>query len=140
MTNVSGAFGSMENFQAILLVARSRPLPQHSGLGTIVVHEQQRTDEHLNVVPSQPLDVPSEQILQAIHLIRGRKIPLDADLAELYGVQTGALTRAVRRNIDRLPADFMFQLTEEEVTILRRQSGISSQWGGRMYPPYAFTE
>ena len=105
-----------------------------------MTHDQQRTDEQLNVVPSQPLDVPPERILQAIHLIRGRKILLDADLAELYGVQTGALTRAVRRNIDRFPADFMFQLSEEEFAILRRRSGISSQWGGRRYPPYAFTE
>jgi len=140
MTNASGAFWFVGDLQAILRVARSQPLPQHSGLETIVAHEQQRTDEHLNVIPSQPLDVPPEQILQAIHLIRGRKILLDADLAELYGVQTGALTRAVRRNIDRFPADFMFQLSEEEFAILRRQSGISSQWGGRRYPPYAFTE
>jgi hypothetical protein len=65
---------------------------------------------------------------------------LDADLANLYGVETGALTRAVRRNANRFPADFMFQLTKQEFEDLRRQSGISSAWGGRRYAPYAFTE
>jgi hypothetical protein len=65
---------------------------------------------------------------------------LDADLAGLYGVETGALTRAVRRNANRFPTDFMFRLTKQEFEDLRRQSGISSKWGGRRYAPYAFTE
>ena len=65
---------------------------------------------------------------------------LDADLATLYGVETGALVRAVKRNIDRFPEDFMFQLSTEEFRNLRCQTGTSSSWGGRRYPPYAFTE
>jgi len=65
---------------------------------------------------------------------------LDADLAVLYRVDTSALTRAVRRNLDRFPPDFMFQLTKGEFENLRCQIGISSQWGGRRFPPYAFSE
>jgi hypothetical protein len=60
-------------------------------------------------------------------------------LAELYGVKTGQLTRQMRRNLERFPSDFMFQLKKEEFAILRSQSG-SSNWGGRRYPPYAYTE
>ncbi len=84
--------------------------------------------------------IPAERIEQTILLIRSEKVILDADLAALYGVETKELTRAVRRNLDRFPLDFMFQLTREEFRNLRRQSGTSSQWGGRRYPPYAFTE
>jgi len=65
---------------------------------------------------------------------------LAADLAALYRVKTGALIRAVKRNAYRFPEDFMFQLTPEEFRNLRCQSGISSSWGGRRHPPYAFTE
>lgn len=65
---------------------------------------------------------------------------IDSDLAILYQVETGALTRAVKRNLERFPEDFMFQLTEEEFEDLRSQTGISSDWGGRRYLPYAFTE
>lgn len=65
---------------------------------------------------------------------------LDADLAMLYGVETKNLVRAVKRNIDRFPEDFMFQLSKEESQHLRCQFGTSSQWGGRRRPPYAFTE
>jgi hypothetical protein len=72
--------------------------------------------------------------------VRGVRVILDADLAALYGVETKALTRAVRRNPERFPADFMFQLSDAEFAHLRRQSGTSSQWGGRRYPPLAFTE
>ena len=84
--------------------------------------------------------VPIERVERAILLLRGHRVMLDADLANLYGVETGALTRAVRRNANRFPADFMFQLTKQEFEDLRRQSGISSAWGGRRYAPYAFTE
>ena len=84
--------------------------------------------------------VPAERIMNSIMLIRSHKVMLDSDLAELYGVDTGALTRAVRRNIERFPPDFMFQLTKQEFEDLKRQSGISNGWGGRRYPPYAFTE
>jgi HSP20 family molecular chaperone IbpA len=65
---------------------------------------------------------------------------LDSDLARLYGVETKMLTRAVRRNIEQFPADFMFRLSKDEFEILRRHFGTSSQWGGRRTPPYAFTE
>ena len=84
--------------------------------------------------------IPAERIEKAILLIRGQKVLLDADLAALYAVETGALTRAVKRNLQRFPRDFMFRLTNKEFANLRRQFGISSQWGGRRYPPYAFTE
>ncbi|MEW5944651.1 MAG: ORF6N domain-containing protein [bacterium] len=84
--------------------------------------------------------VPVERIEKSILLIRGQKIMLDADLATLYEVETRVLVQAVKRNIARFPEDFMFQLTDEEFDILRSQSVTSSQWGGRRYPPYAFTE
>ena len=88
---------------------------------------------------NQPL-VPVQRIERAIQVIREQNVLLDADLAALYEVETGALVRAVKRNVDRFPEDFMFQLTNEEFEILRCQIGASSQWGGRRYPPYAFTE
>ena len=78
-------------------------------------------------------------IAQAIQAIRGQKVLLDADLAALYGVETKVLLQAVRRNRERFPDDFMFQLTEEEFDDLRSQS-VTSSWGGRRYRPYAFTE
>jgi phage regulator Rha-like protein len=81
-----------------------------------------------------------EMIEKKILLIRGEKFMLDADLAELYGVETKMLVRAVKRNIDRFPEDFMIQLNKDEFENLRFQFGTSSQWGGRRYPPYAFTE
>ena len=83
--------------------------------------------------------VPIERIEGKILLVRGQKMMLDRDLAELYGVETGQLTRQVRRNIDRFPADFMLQLTKEEFTNLKCHFGISS-WGGTRKLPYAFTE
>ena len=83
--------------------------------------------------------IPSEKIEKCIFLLRGQKVMLDADLAELYGVETGALKRAVKRNRERFPEDFMFPLTFQEVGILRCQNGISS-WGGHRFLPYAFTE
>ena len=84
--------------------------------------------------------VPAERIERSILLIRGHKVILDADLAALYGVETKQLIQAVKRNLPRFPDDFMFQLTEEEFENLRYHFGTSSQWGGRRYPPYAFTE
>ncbi|MCY4362420.1 MAG: ORF6N domain-containing protein [Gammaproteobacteria bacterium] len=83
--------------------------------------------------------IPAIQIERYIYFIRGKKIILDADLAILYGVQTKVLTQAVRRNINRFPADFMFQLNNEEFDNLRSQF-VTSKRGGRRYPPYAFTE
>lgn len=84
--------------------------------------------------------VPVKTIERAILLIRGEKVMLDADLADLYQTQTRILVQAVKRNLDRFPSDFMFQLTKEEFANLRSQFVTSSQWGGRRYPPYAFTE
>ncbi|MCP3957938.1 MAG: ORF6N domain-containing protein [bacterium] len=80
------------------------------------------------------------RIKQAIRWLRGEKVMLDLDLAELYGVETRVLVQAVKRNLDRFPEDFMFQLSEAEFRDLRSQIVISSSWGGRRYPPYAFTE
>lgn len=87
----------------------------------------------------QPI-IPVERIATRIYLIRNEKVMLDSDLAELYGVETGALVRAVKRNSNRFPEDFTFQLTRLEFENLRCQTGTSSRWGGRRYPPYAFTE
>src|SRR4030067_3708046 len=84
--------------------------------------------------------VPVEVIEGKMYLIRGQKVMLDADLALLYGVETKNLLRSVKRNMERFPADFMFQLTMEEFKNLRLHFGTSSQWGGRRYFPYAFTE
>ncbi len=70
--------------------------------------------------------IPSERIEQSILLIRGHKVMLDADLAKLYGVSVGRLNEAVRRNIDRFPDDFMFQLTREEFEDLRSQTVTSN--------------
>ena len=86
--------------------------------------------------------VPTERVESLIHLARGEKVLLDADLAMLYGVTTGALNRAVKRNATRFPKDFMFQLTAEEAEILKCQIGISSMGHGgrRRSLPYAFTE
>ena len=83
--------------------------------------------------------VPIERIAAQIYLIRSEQVMLDSDLAELYHVETGALVRAMKRNLDRFPEDFAFQLSKEEFEDLRSQIGISS-WGGRRYAPYAFTE
>ncbi|PIU52875.1 MAG: DNA-binding protein [Deltaproteobacteria bacterium CG07_land_8_20_14_0_80_60_11] len=110
------------------------------------------------------MPVQEERIEQAILLIRGEKVMLDADLAALYGVATRVLIQAVKRNAERFPPDFMFQLTKEEVDLLRSQIGtskpdshlnqgeseilrsqiviskIGDPRGGRRYLPYAFTE
>ena len=83
--------------------------------------------------------IPIERIARAILLIRREKVMSDSDLATLYGVTTGNLNKAVKRNAERFPTDFMFQLDAEEVADLKFQFGISS-WGGRRRLPYAFTE
>ncbi len=82
-----------------------------------------------------------EHIAQAILFLRGQKVLLDADLAALYGVPTRALVQAVKRNPERFPADFMFQMTSAEFAAWRSQSVTSKRGrGGRRYLPYAFTE
>jgi len=80
-----------------------------------------------------------EQIESRIFIIRGQKVMLDADLAELYGVETRRLNEQVSRNSERFPEDFMFQLTAEEFANLKSQFATSS-WGGRRKLPYVFTE
>jgi hypothetical protein len=87
---------------------------------------------------NKSLIVPNN-IRSKILLIRGQKVMLDVDLAELYGVETRVLNQAVKRNPERFPEDFMFQLTDEEAENLRSQI-VTSSWGGRRYLPYAFTE
>jgi hypothetical protein len=85
--------------------------------------------------------IPIERIASRIYLIRGQKVMLDSDLAELYGVLTKNLNLAVRRNRRRFPEDFVFQLTAEEDDALRLQVATSNKGrGGRRYLPYAFTE
>jgi hypothetical protein len=83
--------------------------------------------------------IPDKRIERSILLIRGLKVMLDRDLAELYGVQTRDLNKAVRRNSDRFPSDFMFQLTLEEYKILMFQFGIS-RWGGTRKLPNILTQ
>lgn len=85
--------------------------------------------------------VRAEQVQSRIHTIRGQNIMLDSDLAALYEVETKTLNRAVQRNLERFPEDFMFQLTVEEADSLRYQFGTSNEGrGGRRYLPYVFTE
>jgi len=84
--------------------------------------------------------IPVERIEGAILELRGERVMLDADLAAVYGVETKALVRAVKRNAGRFPAGFVFHLTKEESARLRCQIGTSKGRGGRRYPPYAFTE
>jgi len=83
--------------------------------------------------------VPVERIERAILLIRGQKVLLSQQLAELYGVETKVLNQAVARNRERFPDDFMFQLSREELENLKSQI-VTSSWGGVRTPPYAFTE
>ncbi len=84
--------------------------------------------------------MPVGVIESRIRLIREHRVMLDGDLAQLYAVTPKALIQAVKRNLDRFPADFMFQLDPDEFEILRCQTGTSGAWGGRRYRPFAFTE
>ena len=84
--------------------------------------------------------IPIERVVQSIRWFRGQKVLLDSDLAALYGVTTGNLNKAVSRNRDRFPSDFMFQLSAEEAEDLIFQIGRSKGRGGRRHRPYAFTE
>lgn len=95
---------------------------------------------------------PLENIENLIHVIRGKQVMLDRDLARLYGVETKALNQAVKRNMERFPEDFMFQLSKEEFENLRsqivtsseeeilRSQNVTSSWGGQRYMPYVFSE
>ncbi len=85
--------------------------------------------------------IPIERIEQKIYVVRGERVMLDSDLADVYGVTTFNFNKAVKRNIKRFPEDFMFQLTKEEHESLTFQIGISNKGrGGRRYLPYVFTE
>ena len=94
--------------------------------------------------------IEQDIVERKIFFIRGLNVMLDRDLAELYGVETKYLTRQVRRNIERFPKDFMFQLTREELSSAKpsvktlaeylRCQNVTSSWGGRRYLPYVFTE
>ncbi len=86
------------------------------------------------------LPVPLELIERRIYLIRGQKVMLSFNLAEIYQVETRTLIQSVQRNIDRFPEDFMFQLSEQEYLNLKSQIVISSWGGARRANPYAFTE
>lgn len=91
---------------------------------------------------SSGIAISTEGLTNMIYMIRGQKVMLAADLAMLYEIETFNLNKAVKRNIERFPPDFMFQLTAEEWGNLRFQNGIPSlkEWGGRRSPPFAFTE
>jgi phage regulator Rha-like protein len=89
---------------------------------------------------SKKVAIPNEVIINKIYVIRGQKVMLDRDLAELYGVETKQLKRQVRRNIERFPLSFMFELTKEENEELRSQIGTLKQGAHFKYPPFVFTE
>jgi len=84
--------------------------------------------------------IPHGRIDRTIMVLRGQNVMLDSDLASLYGVETRTLIQAVKRNVQRFPADFMFELNDEEFEFLRSQTVTSKGRGGRRYRPYAFTE
>ena len=88
---------------------------------------------------TKPTLVLRDRITSAILLLRGEKVMLDRDLAELYGVEVRVLNQAVKRNSERFPADFAFQLTSEETQILKSQF-VTSSWGGTRKAAFAFTE
>ena len=88
---------------------------------------------------SKSITISDNDIVQKIYVVRGVKVMLDKDLAEMYGVLTSRLNEAVKRNISRFPGDFMFQITSEEFANLISQIATSS-WGGTRKMPYAFTE
>lgn len=83
--------------------------------------------------------MPVDHIARSILILRGKRVLLDSDLAALYGVETRRLNEQVRRNHERFPADFIFELTNQEFTILKSQFATSS-WGGRRKRPFVFTE
>ncbi len=89
---------------------------------------------------NKEITIPDEVIINKIYVIRGQKTMLDRDLAELYGVETKQLKRQVRRNIERFPSSFMFELTKEENEELRSQFGTLKQGTHFKYPPFVFTE
>ena len=95
----------------------------------------------MSAAPAAPVPAMQPHIARHILSLRDQRVMLDAELAALYGVETKVLVQAIKRNIERFPADFMFQLSAEEFANLRSQFVTSSSgYGGRRYAPYAFTE
>lgn len=92
------------------------------------------------MVKKLELTISDEAVINKIYLIRGQKVMIDRDLAELYGVETKQLKRQVNRNIERFPEDFMFELTKDEAEILRSQFGTLRHGEHAKYMSYAFTE
>ena len=80
-----------------------------------------------------------ESVISKIYIVRNQRVMMDFDLAEIYGIKTKVLNQAVKRNIQRFPEDFMFELTQSEFQNLRSQI-VTSSWGGSRYAPFAFTE
>jgi hypothetical protein len=106
-----------------------------------VLNDSQIMNANIKLETSVILPVTPEFIERRIHIIRGQKVMLDSDLAELYQVPTMRLNEQVKRNSSRFPSDFMFQLTLSEATALTSQIAISNTGrGGRRHQPYAFTE
>ena len=89
---------------------------------------------------SRPVTLPEEVIVRKIHMIRGHKVMIDRDLAELYGVETKRLKEQVNRNVKRFPAHFMFKLSKKENQALRSQNATLEKGAHSKYLPYAFTE
>jgi hypothetical protein len=118
-------------------------LHEFSGITDCDLEDLARSGQALDVtthLSGKVAPIPVERIEHTILRLRGHNAMLDADLADMYRVATRDLVRAVGRNRDRFPADFMFRLTRGEFEILRSHRGTSSSWGGRRYLPYAFTE
>ena len=88
----------------------------------------------------QIIEITNEVVINMIHKIRGQKVMLDFELAELYGYETKTFNQQIKRNIDRFSEDFMFRLTYLEVNNLVMSQIVTSSWGGTRKPPYAFTE
>jgi hypothetical protein len=116
-----------------------------SGTDHVFVHFEIRDRSHLSINSHGKAPASESRLDQLILEVRGQRVLLDISLAALYGVTTGSLVQAVKRNSERFPSDFMFQLTKQEVANLKSQTVISSlreprQWGGRRSDPYAFSE
>jgi hypothetical protein len=104
------------------------------------VKRRRFVDNYMGRKPRESSVIPLGRIERSILSIRGHRVMLDVDLAELYVVETKSLNRAISRNRSRFPSDFIFQLTPREFGNLRFHFGTSRSWGGRRYRPYVFTQ
>ncbi len=102
---------------------------------TFVIHKTQTMSK-----PEKSIAIPDEVVMSKIYVIRDQKVMLDRDLAELYGVETKVLKQAVKRNINRFPADFMFEMTQQELEQWRNEFATQEDRKGLRYPPFCFTE